>query len=470
MPIYTHSASAARERAARILTDCYDGKMLCREVMDTMQAEHRLSPQDAGLVAELVIGVSRHRITTEHMAARLMRGRFESLHEYVRTVLSMGIYQLCWLDRVPDHAAVDQSVRLSKRFGNSVGALVNAILRHVSEIRGEVVPTAERRNPRRYLPLDARRGRNFEVDIFPDPQRRPLDFLVAVYAHPPYLVERWHRIYKPALCKQICESGQQRPSLILRPNALRTTPHDLVNRLQAAGINAALLDDGPAVIVLPPALEADPPADIPPLDEWDAFREGLFQPQDSTSQAAFRLCPPAPGSFVLDLCAGVGTKSTQAAEMMKNDGLVLATDIDERKLEKIPSNAERLGLSIIQCVPLNKLDDHLSEMSRKPDVILIDAPCSNTGVLARRPEARYRATHKNLLAMVQTQREILDRAVSIAGPETRIVYTTCSIEREENEIQIKGFSESHPGWSAKQQSLILPDAVHGGGFSVLLAR
>ncbi len=450
----------ARERAVKALVACYDGMVRGRDVLDRMQSEDALGPADAALAAELVSGVLRHRITLEHIGRRYYRGRWEGLRPPVRMILAVATYQLCWLDRIPAHAAVDESVKQARRHGKGAVAVVNAVMRKISQCRGDVIDRPYAPDPRRWLALDADRGRAFADDIFPDPSRRPLDYLVAATSHPMYLVERWHRIYKPALCKQICEAGMRRPPLVLRPNPLRTTADELAARLSAAGHRCERVSGSPAIAL----------SDYPSMGEMAEFAEGLFQPQDATSQRALTLSPPRPDEFVLDLCAGVGTKATQAAEMMENRGLVVAGDIDTGRLERIPENAARLGISILRTCPSEELSAMLTQIGRKPDLIVVDAPCTNTGVLARRLEARYRASHRHLLEMAELQRQLLALATELAGPTTRILYATCSIEREENEALVKWLCAEHGGWTVEMQEFILPDAAHGGGYAAVLVR
>jgi 16S rRNA (cytosine967-C5)-methyltransferase len=337
--------------------------------------------------------------------------------------------------------------------------MANAILRALLRCRGDVIDCPVEPDPRCFLPIDGGRGRLFSSNVFPDPARRPLDFLVAVTSHPPYLVERWHRRLGPKLCRQVCDAGQRRPSLVLRPNAMRITAAELTEHLLAAGLQAEQIEDNDAVRV----------RNGPGAAEIEAVGMGLCQPQDSTSQLALRLCSPQPGEVVLDLCAGVGTKSTQAAEMMNDNGAVIATDVDEQKLASIPQSAQRLGLTIIRTTPMDRLESVLDELG-PPGLILVDAPCTNTGVLARRPEARYRASHKALTELVAVQRDVLRQAAVLAGPETRIVYATCSIEPEENEDQVRAFCEDMPQWRTEQAVATLPDANRDGGFAAVLVR
>lgn len=452
--------SDARERALRALVAAYDGEYFGRALLDEWQQAQPLSDADAGLALELVMGVSRVRITAEHIASHFYRGRWAGLRPSIRVVVALGIYQLCWLERIPDHAAVDQSVRMAKRYGRGTADMVNALLRKVAECRGPMIAKPAEPNPRQYLAVEPAQGRMFNENIFPDPARRPLDYLVAATGHPAWLVERWHRRFKPQRCRQICEADQFRPPLVLRPNGLRTTTDALLRRLESDGLAPRIIE-GTTAILLP---------DGPSAAVMAVVGEGLCQPQDSTSQIALNLSPPKPGEFVLDLCAGVGTKSTQAAEWMKNEGIVLATDLDDGKLTKVLGGAERLGLSIVQTTPLDALDFALIKIGRQPDAILVDAPCTNSGVLARRPEARYRAGQKALTSLMMTQIEILDRAAALSGPHTRIVYTTCSLEKEENEDQARAFIERHAGWRIAQESFTLPDLERGGGYAAVLVH
>ncbi len=454
------SQGAARDRALRALVESYEGQAVCHDLLQDWQAADPLSPADAALAAELTLGVARRRITCENIAGHFFRGRWPGLRIPIRVVLAIAIYQLCWLDRIPTHAAVDQAVRQAKRYGRGAANVVNAILRHVADARGEVIEKPIDPDPRRYLPIDSKRGRLFTEIIFPDPARKPLDHLVAVTGHPPWLVERWHRRFKPALCREICDAGIRRPPLVLRPNATRISAGDLLNRFLESGHRAECSPDGASVLLPNSSAVASLPE----------FQEGLCQPQDTTAQLALRLSPPRPGEFLLDLCAGLGTKSTQAAEIMNDSGIVLATDINPSKLDAVRSSAERLGLSIIRTTPLDEIDAALNRIGRPPDVVLLDVPCLNTGVLARRPEARYRAGANALRSIVQTQRDILRRAAALAGEHTRLIYATCSLEQEENEDQIAWFCSTFPGWRVVAQQLTTPDALHDGGFAAILIR
>lgn len=453
-------ALTARDRAVKVLIACHDGRRIGQRLLAEIQSAHPLPPNDAALAAELVLGVGRCRITAEHLAARCYRGRWVGLPIATRVVISVAVYQLCWLERIPDHAAIDQAVRQAKRRGRHAAATVNAVLHKVARIRGDVMDRPDDLDPRRYLPIDGARGRLFAEDVFPDPGRRPLEHLIAVRGHPAWLVERWHRRFKPALCRRICDAGQRRPAPAFRANRLRTSAEALYDRFESAGRGPRRVA-GSDAIVLPPSTNV---VDLP------EFAEGLCQPQDATSQVALGLASPKAGDLVLDLCAGAGTKSTQAAELMDNQGMVIASDLRPEQLGKVAANAARLGIDIIRTTRVDDLDAVLAAAGKTPDLILVDAPCTNTGVLARRPEARYRASQRSLGELVEIQRSILDGALGLAGVDTRLIYTTCSLEREENEQQVEWLCEQHAGWKLHRQVFTLPDEDRDGGFAAVLVR
>jgi 16S rRNA (cytosine967-C5)-methyltransferase len=456
--------TSARRQAFDIILACFEGQPRSNELLESARTDEPLCAADEGLVHELTLGTLRNRLTCEHIASHFYRGRWAGLSDRLRCIIALGVYQLCWLTRIPDHAAVDETVRLARTCGSKAAALANALLRKVVDARGEALPLSvfskTTPSPRRFLRVDEAQARMFAEDIFPDPSRRPLDFLIATTSHTPWLVERWHRRFKPALCHQICAAGSRRPRLVLRVNTLRITAADFQQRLTTAGRAFQVFDDSDAIEL----------TDHVPVSQFPEFAEGLCQPQDSTAQRAVKLALPMPGEFVLDLCAGAGTKATYAAELMGNNGLVIACDPDADRLSRLSANAARLGTTIVRPVAPAELDAAVKTACRPPDLIMLDVPCTNTGALARRPEARYRASQKNLTALVAVQRDILVNALRIVGDKSRILYSTCSIEREENEEQIEWFLDHCQGWRLSEQLFTLPDDRRDGGFAAMLIR
>ncbi|MFQ6049022.1 MAG: transcription antitermination factor NusB, partial [Phycisphaerae bacterium] len=425
-----------------------------------------LGEADAALASELALGVLRHRMTLARLVGLVLAGRLGSLAPALRDILYVGAYQLVFLDRVPAFAAVNEAVRQAKqRGGRKAGALVNAVLRQLLRHRVQPRCPFDQADPRRCVRVDHDRGCVFDLNLFAEPRTDPIGYYSAATSHPPLLVSRWLRHFGPAKASQICWAGQAKPPMSLRANELRIGPDQLAEQLGQAGIKAHYDPASRAVLL----------ADAPPVRSLPAFKAGLCQPQDPTTMSVVRLGGPQPGQLVLDLCAAPGTKTTQLAEQMNNEGLIVACDVNEAKLEQIRQNCRRMGITIVRTALPEELPG-LRRQLGKFDLILVDAPCSNSGVLARRPEARYRFSRTSLARLVRLQRQLLGHAADLAESHTRLIYSTCSIEPEENEQLIQGFCAPRTKWSVLQWRLTLPRTGQtigqwrDGGFVAELVR
>ena len=262
---------------------------------------------------------------------------------------------------------------------------------------------------------------------------------------PTEIVTRWIRTFGKEQAEQMCWASQWRPPVVLRPNRLKTDGEKLLAALKEESIEAELDKESDSVFV----------AGAGGITHWKAFRDGLCQVQDVTAQQAVIAAELRPGQIVLDLAAGAGTKSTQAAELLKNHGLVIAHDVATDRLDRIAANAARLGIEIIEIVRPEGLDAILADYDL--DVILVDVPCSNTGVFARRPEAKYRQSPQSLASLKKQQIEILRRAMTLAAEAgARIVYSTCSIEPEEDEQVIQEVMTGQSEWIVADAHLFPP--------------
>ncbi len=460
-------APNARDRALEALLLVDAGEGFATEQLDQLQREGALSAADAGLANELTQGVLRHRLTLSHVASKFFRGEWSRLEPPFRWILSIAAYQLCWLDRVPAFAAVDAAVEQAKQMaGQKPAGLVNAVLRALLRSRGERVDRPPNADPRRWLAIDADRGFLFKDPILPDPEQHALDYLSLTNSTPSWLVRRWSDRFDNKATERICRMNIARPPVVLRANTRRIKPADLLRQLTKSGLTARI---DPRVQSIQVVLDR-------PILQLAEFQQGLCQPQDATAQAVWLARPPKSGEFVLDLCAGAGTKATHAAELMNDRGIVIASDTNLRRLRMAADNAARLQLTSVMCVPAEGLEAQLRALGASPGVILIDAPCSNSGTLARRPEARYRLNANVLRKLARLQRRLLDQAARFAGPQTDMLYATCSIEPEENEEVVTGFCKQNHGWRLKSSQLTLPDPGDAkriwrdGGFVARLVR
>jgi 16S rRNA (cytosine967-C5)-methyltransferase len=455
----------ARQVALRVLGDLREGRKTARQSIDALIARQTISSQDLSLATELVMGVVRHRLTLARVLGAMAARGWKNVNHVIQHILMLGAYQLIWLDHIPEFAAVHSAVEQAKGEGGiKASRFVNAILRRLlRDIEHRRIAFGEA-DPVRAIPVDLQTCCQMRTPIFADPKIKPVEYWADATSHPGWLVARWLSAFGLHEMQRICLAGMSRPPLVLRPNRLRVNATELMMRLQQEGIVAEATPSGAVVI-----------ARSIPITRIAAFTEGLFQPQDPTSMQVVREMGLAPGQAVLDLCAGLGTKTTQMAEAMQNRGSVLATDKDEPKLELLRSNCERLGHSIVQTVPMAKLQE-IAEALPKLDWILVDAPCSNTGVFARRPEARYRLNERSIASLEQLQLQLLEQAAGLAHLQTRIMYSTCSIDPQENEQLITAFLEGHPGWLIKNSQLTLPSGGptpaewRDGGFWAILVR
>ena len=203
------------------------------------------------------------------------------------------------------------------------------------------------------------------------------------------------------------------------------------------------------------------------ISKLPGYEEGLFVVQDITASQPVEILNPQPGWEVLDLCAAPGIKTTQLAEVTGDSAKITATDIDERRLKKVQENIDRLGIKSVEILPYDRLPNS------KFDCVLLDVPCSNSGVLAKRIEVRYRISPQAIDKLAETQSGLLDKAAGLLKPHGKICYSTCSIQRQENTDVVKGFLERHPEFELENEQLVLPSAEafdHDGGYTAIINR
>lgn len=448
-----------RALALNILRTARQRRTFVDEALDELRAPD-LAPADQRLLTQLVLGVVRHRLTLDHLLGHFTKAPLGKTPPDVLDLLRLGAYQLCFLERVPPYAAIDASVEEAKRLphGPRTAAAVNAILRALDRaiVRGGAAGAAVPGTRR--LPVGAAREVRFSRDVLPDPSDAE-GFLSLAYSHPRWLVRRWLARYGFDRTRALCAAGNAPPPLTVRVNALRTTRDALRERLRREGVEAVL---GAA----PEALRLERPG---PLGALRSFQEGHFQPQDETAMAVTRALDPRPGERVLDLCAGPGGKTTHLAERLGNRGEVVAVEVDAGKARLVAQGARRLGCERVRVVT--------ADAERLPfgggasfAAALVDAPCTNSGVLARRADARWRIRPRDLEVLPARQRALLDAAARCVAPGGRLVYSTCSIEPEENRDVVRRFLESHPGWRLDAEEETLPTPEAGGGCWARVAR
>ena len=446
------AGASAREVAVRCLLAFEDERRLIRETLEAewarAQPSERERPAQAA-ATELAYGACRQAITLDHLIKRHSARPLRRIEPWLLQVLRVGLYELLWLEGAADYAVVHEAAAQAKSCGGKGAAgFANAVLRAVQRELAGPVAAGEAAEARRVLWVDEQRGWRFSAEVFPDPSASPEKFLGAALGHPLWLAARWVKRYGAQAATAICRANNLRPTPWLRANRLRCGVEQLQQRLAEAGFESVRHGVG---------LELAAAARPENLPGW---AEGWFSVQDVSAMAVAEAAAPRPGQRVLDLCAAPGGKTTHLAELMENQGTIVACDVRAEKLERVEENCRRLGIEIVRtCLP----DDPALAPAAAPfDVVLVDAPCSNTGVLARRVEARHRLRPADVASLRQVQAGLLQKASRLVRPGGALVYSTCSIESAENELQIEAFLAGQGAFRREKAFLMLPRGRAGG--------
>jgi 16S rRNA (cytosine967-C5)-methyltransferase len=416
------------------------GDAVRRHAIQTLVAVERgrlagdlLAKEDDRFLRELVMGVLRRRLTLDAVHDAWGNRPAVELDAEVRAAVRVGLYQYLFMDGVPPHAAVSTSAGAVRASGRGY---VNAVLRSVLR-ESRKVPEAEDRggaSPTKRLHRPGRSVVFFSRAVFPDPERDRIGSLSMLHSHPRLLVERWVARMGEADAIARMEAGNTPPPISLRPRAGRIDAEALMARLQREEIAAALCarPGGPDAVNVGTSARG--------LLAGRTFREGLFSVQGVEQMDAAEILDPQPGEAIWDACAAPGGKTGQLAELLAahgqgaQGGRIVATDQSEERLSRVVENMARLGLEEHVTVAQHDLlgkDAPPDRPERGFDAILLDAPCSNTAVLARRPEARWRLEGETFARMAELQARMLDAALPHLAPGGRLVYSVCSLEPEE---------------------------------------
>lgn len=450
------SPPGARDVAFAVLDQHNRTDRFVSVLFDELPNTGRLSPADRRLALEIVSGVVRRRATLDAILAPHVRRPRHRVEDSLWVLLQMGAYQLVFLSAVPPHAAVDETVKLAERIARPRWTgFLNGVLRAVSRSLTDETPTDPAAD---VIPLTGDRYRRHGQPVFADPSEHPTDYVAAAFSFPSWMVTRWKTRFDFAeqLRLGFWFNTPIRPTL--RVNRLKQSRDNLLDDLRAAGVAAVPGHRSESILLTGPA----------EIERLPGFAEGRFTVQDESAMAAAELLAPQPGQRVLDLCAAPGTKTTHLAELMADRGMIVAADIRTDRLKRIEENAKRLGIGIIEPC-LIRSDGR--DIPRGPfDAILLDVPCSNTGVLGKRPEARWRLRPQDLRELSEIGRRLLTRACDRLGDRGRIVYSTCSIEPEENLGVVNAVLSKRDDMRLAGSTDHVPGQPADGGYQALLVK
>jgi 16S rRNA (cytosine967-C5)-methyltransferase len=372
-----------------------------------------LEPRDRALATRLAYGVVQRRATLDHVIEILADRPVGRLEPGVLAALRLGVLQLAFLDRIPAHAAVTESVELAKRGSHGGAGLVNAVLR--------------------------RAGREARTIVAGLPDGTPAEAALR-HSHPLWIAELWFDALGPEATRALMAADNEPAEAALRANTLRVAAAELAERLPVPTHAADRLPEG---------LVVDAPFDAFSSPLWE---EGLFMPQSRAAMAVARALAPEPGETVLDLCAAPGGKTTHLAALMEDRGRIVAVERHAGRADALQRTAARMGAACVEV----RTADATTPLDERFDRVLVDPPCSDLGTLAARPDARWRKDPSAVAELAAIQAAILDAGAHAVRPGGVLVYSTCTISPQENEHQVDAFLTRHGDFTVEGLPSDLP--------------
>ncbi len=410
---------------------------------------------------DLVLGTLRHRMVIDLIIQTFANCPVKRISSTVLAILRPALYELVFCPKTPVYALVNEAVALGRKHtGRKQSGFINAVLRSIDRqirVRDADISSS---SIQATVPVDGKHGCIFKQDFLPDLNKEPVAHVSQAYSLPAWLIKAWLQTHGPGKTKHLAQASNRKSSLYLRANPLKITAQDLVSALKQEELEAEYHKG---------LVRVQGAGDVTQLPGFD---EGWFVVQDMAANHVVKTLKPQPDWHILDLCAAPGTKTTHLAEYTKNEAKIIATDIQPDRLGRLQENIDRLGHTSIQIIDFKKIDKHVQE-NGPFDAILLDVPCSNTGVIAKRTELRYRLQPKDISALSAIQKDILKTSQTWLAPQGTLCYSTCSIEPQENETQIQSFLANHTNFTLKTQRITLPTAQHpdhDGSFVAVVER
>ena len=421
-----------REIALKILykidkEDAYSNIELNEQIK---QNRKNLTEKDIGLISEIVYGVTTWKLTLDEIIKKYSKIKIKKISPWILNILRMGIYQIIFLNKIPKSAAVNESVNLAKRYGHASSSnFVNAILRKI-----------EKNDYEEFFKI--------EDDI---------ERISKTTSMPKWIVEELMKNNEIKKVEEICKNSNIKPKIIIRVNSLKINKQELIKKLKEKGIECnepqEKVDD---FLIL---------EKIKNIENIDEFKKGYFTIQDISAGQTARILNPQPGELVLDACSAPGGKTTYMAELMKNKGKIEAWDIHEHRTKLVEQNAQRLGVNIIE----TKVKDaslYDEKLKEKFDKILLDVPCLGIGVIKRKPDIKWQRKPEDIEKITEIQKKILNNCSKYLKNNGTIVYSTCSILKEENQDVVDEFLKENSGFYIESNEVrnILPNQEEDGFF------
>ncbi|MCI8617869.1 MAG: 16S rRNA (cytosine(967)-C(5))-methyltransferase RsmB [Clostridia bacterium] len=425
-----------REIALKILYKIDKEKAYSNIALNEEIKENRkkLEEKDIGLISEIIYGVTSWRLTIDEIIKKYSKIKIKKISPWILNILRMGIYQIIFLDKIPKSAAVNESVNLAKRYGHSSSSnFVNAILRKVEKSDYEEF---------------------FQIDD-------NIEKISKTTSMPIWIIEELLKNNNIETVEQICKNSNLKPKITIRINNLKTNKKEIEQKLKGKNIEYKETEYEDFLIL----------EKIKNVENLDLFKEGLFTIQDISAGQTAKILNPQKGEYILDACAAPGGKTTYMAEIMENEGQILAWDIYEHRTKLIEENAKRLGIEIIK-TEVKDASIYNEKLKEKFDKILLDVPCLGIGVIKRKPDIKWQRNIEDIKEITNIQVKILENCSRYLKKGGELVYSTCSILKQENENTIFNFLKENDTFDIVENSMtnILPDNEKDGFFICKLKK
>lgn len=390
-------------------------------------------PDSPAFVRELAYGVLENKMLIDHYIDQLVQTGVASLKASDRTILRMGIYQLAYMDSVPEYAAVNESVVMAKKYCRGRSGFINGVLRGYLKKKDELT--------------------------LPDRGEDLVKYLSVKYSYAPWIVELWLEEYDADFVEELLKAGNETPRMTIRLNWMKIMKKDLMAKLEEKGFEVeegrlcqnALYVSGSGLL------------------DTGLYKHGLFSVQDESSMLVAEKLDPKHGELIMDLCAAPGGKTMAIAERMNNTGRIIASDIYRRKLDLIDREAYRLGMKNVETRSWDatRVD---SSMIGKADRVLVDVPCSGLGVIRRKPEIKYKKKTQEMDLLPGKQLAILSAAAKYVKVGGTLLYSTCTINPYENQRVIDDFLKKNTRFQVEEMMQLFPNKDGTDGFFICVMK
>ncbi len=425
----------ARELILEILLEVIEKEnyshLVIRSVLEKYQY---LEKQERAFITRVSEGTIQTMIELDYIINQFSKVKVKKMKPVIRNILRMSVYQMKYMDAVPDSAACNEAVKLARKKGfSSLSGFVNGVLRNISRGLSEV--------------------------SYPNKQTEPVEYASITYSIPEWLAKLWIKDYGIEDAERIMQAFTKEAVLTIRTNLTRISPEELQKRLLAEGVTVKKVE----LKDCPQLNYAFLISGFDYLNALPSFREGLFYVQDISSMMAAELADPKQGDYIIDVCAAPGGKSTHLAEKLAGTGMVEARDLTEYKVSLIEENMTRHACTNMKAVLMDATVKDTASIE-KADIVMADLPCSGLGVLRKKTDIKYKMNLEKMASLVELQREMLHTVCDYVKKDGILVYSTCTIHRKENEENVAWFLENHKEFELISQQQILPQEEFGDGF------